>query len=180
MVQPLIYRPVAPLRCHSPNVFALTRRPSSSVEDAMSKFVRVALVAVMGLTAYSMANSAQDTEKPKLEGQHEVVSGERDGKPIAEADIKGATFRFTDDKVVGATRDGTAFLTADYTLDASKMPCAIVIKITEGTDKGKELHGLVERKVDTVRIIYAAPGAEKPTEFKTKENQAMYTLKAGK
>ena len=52
------------------------------------------------------------------------------------------------------------------------------MKLTAGTDKGKELKGLVERKDDTIRIIYAGPGAEAPTEFKTKQNQAMYTLKA--
>ena len=53
----------------------------------------------------------------------------------------------------------------------------IVMNLTEGADKGKELKGLVERKEDTIRIIYAGPGAEAPAEFKTKQNQAMYTLK---
>ena len=144
----------------------------------MSMFVRAALVAMMSLTVYSMANSANLAEKPKLDGQHQIIAGERDGKALAEADIKGTTFRFTGDKVVGATKDGTEFLAADYTLDDAKTPCVIVMKLTAGTDKGKELKGLVERTGDTIRIIYAGPGAEAPTEFKTKQNQAMYTLKA--
>jgi uncharacterized protein (TIGR03067 family) len=147
------------------------------MEDPMSMFVRASLVAMMSLTVYSMANSAYPADKPKLDGQHQIVSGERDGKALAEADIKGTTFRFTGDKVVGATKDGTEFLAADYTLDSDKTPCVIVMKLTAGTDKGKELKGLVERKEDTIRIIYAGPGAEAPTEFKTKQNQAMYTLK---
>ena len=144
----------------------------------MSMFVRAALVAMMSLTVYSMANSAQDKDKPKLDGQHQIVAGERDGKALADADVKGTTFRFTGDKVVGATKDGTEFLNADYTLNCDKTPCVIVMKLTSGTDKGKELKGLVERTGDTIRIIYAGPGAEAPTEFKTKQNQAMYTLKA--
>ena len=111
----------------------------------MSMFVRASLVAVMSLTIYSMANSASLAEKPKLEGQHQIIAGERDGKALAEADIKGTTFRFTGDKVVGATKDGTEFLAADYNLDDSKTPCVIVMKLTAGTDKGKELKGLVER-----------------------------------
>ena len=144
----------------------------------MSLFVRAALVAMLSLNIYSLASSADDKDKPKLEGQHQITAGERDGKALAENDIKGCTFRFTGDKVVGATKDGTEFLVAEYTTDPSKKPCVIVMKLTSGTDKGKELKGLVERNADTIRIIYAGPGAEAPTEFKTKEHQAMYTLKA--
>jgi len=150
------------------------------MEDPMSMFVRAALVAMMSLTVYSMANSADDKDKPKLEGQHQITAGERDGKALTDNDIKGCTFRFTGDKVVGATKDGTEFLVADYTLDPAKKPCVIVMKLTQGSDKGKELKGLVERNDTTIRIIYAGPGAEAPTEFKTKQNQAMYTLKAEK
>jgi uncharacterized protein (TIGR03067 family) len=145
----------------------------------MSTFVRAALVAVLCLNVHALVKSA-DPEKPKLEGQHQIVSGERDGQPILEATLKGCTFRFTGDKVVGANKDGTEFLVADYTLDSTKTPCTIVIKPTAGSEKGKELSGLIERKGDTIRLIYAANGAEKPTEFKTKANQAMYTLKCEK
>jgi uncharacterized protein (TIGR03067 family) len=145
----------------------------------MSMFVRAALVTVLCLNVLALVKAA-DPEKPKLEGQHQIVAGERDGQPVPEATLKGYTFRFTGDKVVGANKDGTEFLVADYTLDATKTPCAIVIKPTAGSEKGKELFGLIERKGDTIRLIYAAVGAEKPTEFKTKANQAMYTLKSEK
>jgi len=146
----------------------------------MSMFVRVALVAMLSLNVYSLATSADDKQKPKLEGQHPIIAGERDGKALTDNDIKGATFRFTDDKVVGATKDGTEFLVGTFTLDSTKTPCVIVMKLTQGSDKGKELKGLVERKDNTIRIIYAGPGAPAPTEFKTKQNQAMYTLKCEK
>ena len=145
----------------------------------MSIFVRVALVAVLFLNVYSLAKSA-DPEKPKLDGQHQIVAGERDGKALPEADVKGATFRFAGNRLVGANKDGTEFLAADYTLDAVKTPCAIVIKPTAGSEKGKEMHGLIERKEDTIRIIYAGPTGEKPTEFKTKAGQVMFTLQAAK
>lgn len=145
----------------------------------MSMFVRAALVAVLCLNVNAPVNCA-DPEKPKLEGTHQIVAGERAGRPVAEADLKGCTFRFTGNKVVGANKDGTEFLVAEYTVDPAKTPCAIVIKPTAGSEKDKEMHGLIERKDDTIRLIYAGPGAEKPTEFKTKENQAMYTLKCDK
>ena len=37
--------------------------------------------------------------------------------------------------------------------------------------------GLIEKKGDTVKLIYALPGGETPTEFKTKEKQLMFVLK---
>ncbi|HSQ57959.1 MAG TPA: TIGR03067 domain-containing protein [Gemmata sp.] len=143
----------------------------------MSTSLRASMIALVGFAFLQLPLYAAD-EKPKLEGQHQVISGEHDGKAMTPAELQGVTFRFTGEKVVGATKNGTAFLTAEYTLDAAKKPCAITMKLTEGSDKGKELHGLVERTNDTIRIIYAGPGAPAPTEFKTKLNQAMYTLKA--
>jgi len=145
----------------------------------MSMFVRFALVAVLCLNVQALVNSA-DPEKPKLEGQHQIIAGERNGQPLAEATFKGATFRFTANKLVGANKDASEFLVAEYTLDATKTPCLITIKPTAGTDKGKEMHGLIERKDDQIRLVYAGPDGPKPTEFKTKDGQVMYTLKAEK
>jgi uncharacterized protein (TIGR03067 family) len=144
----------------------------------MSMFPRAALVAVASFAFAQLSAFAQD--KPQLEGQHQVTAAERSGKPLEESIIKGITFRFAGEKVTAATKEGKSFLTAEYTLDVAKKPCAIVMKLTEGSDKGKELRGLVERNGDTIRVIYAAPGTEAPTEFKTKENQVMYTLKVEK
>jgi uncharacterized protein (TIGR03067 family) len=147
------------------------------MEDPMSMLLRSAFVVVAGLTVQTALFSA---DKPKVEGQHAVVAVERDGKALGEAEFKGATIRLTDDKLVAANKDGTEFLTADHNMDATKTPCTIVVKPTAGSNKGKELQGLIERKDDTIRIIFALPGGERPTEFKTKDNQVMYTLKAEK
>src|SRR5262249_20228568 len=113
-----------------------TRRPTS--EEPMSKLLRIAMVAVVGLLANAVLAVAGD-EKPKLEGQYIITAGERNGQAIPEADLKGATVRFTNNKVVAATKDGAEFLAADYTLDGSKKPCAIVLKLTAGSDKGKDM-----------------------------------------
>lgn len=146
----------------------------------MSMLLRSTLVVVAGLALQSLIFSADPAEKPKLEGQHQIVAGERDGKPLNDSDFKGSTFRFTGDKVVAANKDGTEFLTADYTVNAEQNPCHIVMRLTAGSDKGKALRGLIERKDDTIRVIYGAPDGERPTEFKTRENQTMYTLRAEK
>jgi uncharacterized protein (TIGR03067 family) len=105
---------------------------------------------------------------------------ERNGIALEQAEFKGATLRFTDGKLVGANKDGTEFITADYTIDSNKKPCAIVLKLTSGSNNGKELQGLIERKDNTVRLVFANPGGERPAEFKTRENQVMYTLQCEK
>jgi uncharacterized protein (TIGR03067 family) len=149
------------------------------MEDLMSLLLRSALVVVVGLS-FQVSLFADPAEKPKVEGQHAIIAMERDGKALDEANYKGATLRFTDNKLVGANKDSTEFLTADCTLDAGKTPCAIVLVPTAGSYKGKELVGLIERKDNTIRLIFALPGGDRPTEFKTKANQTMYTLQAEK
>ncbi|HEV3385437.1 MAG TPA: TIGR03067 domain-containing protein [Gemmata sp.] len=146
----------------------------------MSMLLRSALVLVAALSFQTYLFSEDNADKPKLEGQHAIVAMERNGTALNEADFKGATIRFTDGKLVGANKDGTEFLTADWTIDSNKKPCAIVLKLTSGSNNGKELQGLIERKDNTIRLVFANPGGDRPTEFKTKENQVMYTLQAEK
>ena len=67
----------------------------------MSMFVRAALVVVVCLNVHAMVRSA-DPEKPKLDGQHHITSGERNGQPVAAEFLKGCTFRFAGNKLTGA------------------------------------------------------------------------------
>ena len=118
-----------------------------------------------------------------MEGQHTIVAMAQDGMPVDAANfanLKGGSFRFTNDKLVGTNTNGNEFFNATYTIDSSKTPCTIDMKPTTGAFKDKELQGLIERKDNTINLIFALPGGERPTEFKTKENQVMYTLQAGK
>jgi len=146
----------------------------------MSMLLRSALVLVAALSFQTYLYSEDAAEKPKLEGQHAIVAKEQNGTALNEADFKGATIRFTDGKLVGSNKDGNDFLTADYTIDSSKKPCAIVLKVTSGSNNGRELQGMIDRKDNTIRLVFAYPGGEQPTEFKTKDKQVMYTLQAEK
>jgi uncharacterized protein (TIGR03067 family) len=150
------------------------------MENPMSMSLRSALVLVAGLTFQTCLFSADPAERPKLEGQHAIIAMERNGVALDQGDFRGSTLRFTDGKLVGANKDGAEFLNADYNLDANKAPCSIVLTITSGSNKGKELQGLIERKDNRIRVIFAHPGGERPTEFKTQENQVMYTLQVEK
>jgi uncharacterized protein (TIGR03067 family) len=108
-----------------------------------------------------------------------ATAGEHNGQKLPDNMVEGTTFRVNGDKLVAATKDGKEFINAVYVLNAEKKPCEITLKLT-GSNEGKSLEGLVERKGDEVKIIYALLGGEKPTEFKTKDKQVMYTLKIQK
>jgi len=173
----------SPWSCrHSPNMHrAQPIRPI--METAMLTLLRSALLVVAGLTGQMFLIAAGSGEKLKLEGQYAIIAVDKDGRQLDEANFahfKGATVRITNEKFVAINREGNEFLNATYTIDSDKTPCTIAMKPADGMFKGKELQGLVERKDKTIHIILALPGGEQPTEFKTKENQVMYTLRAEK
>jgi uncharacterized protein (TIGR03067 family) len=120
-----------------------------------------------------------------LKGGYIIVSGERDGKAIREAEIKGAVVRFDDGKVTGTDKERQQFFTATYTLDVTRRPWKIDMKtdmVTKVSPTGETVKepmtatGLIKKEGDTLTIIYALPGGEAPTEFKTKTKQQMFVL----
>src|SRR5437899_1815346 len=68
------------------------------------------------------------TAAESLEGGYVIVSGERDGKPIPEAEIKGAVVRITGGKIIGTDKDRKELFAATYTLDATRKPWKIDMK----------------------------------------------------
>jgi uncharacterized protein (TIGR03067 family) len=111
-----------------------------------------------------------------LEGGYTIVSGEKAGKAIPEAEIKGSIVRFTGDKILGTDKDKKEFFSATFTLDTSKTPW--VIEMTSKQPKEAKATGLIKKEGDTITIVYALPGGEAPKEFKTKEGQQLFVLKS--
>lgn len=117
----------------------------------------------------------------KLEGTYVIVSGEKDGNPIPEADIKGSKVAFTKERIVGTDKDKKDFFAATYTLDTATKPYRIKMKSeTAKPDTPKaetEVTGIIELTDTGVRICYHLPGGTEPTEFKTKDKQLCFVLK---
>ena len=136
-------------------------------------------VAAVGATLNAEDKKSDAKKGAKLEGGYTIVSGEEGGKPIPDERIKGATVRFTGDTITGTDKDRKEFFAAKYTIDTGKKPW--VIKMTSTAPKEAEATGLVKKEGDTLTLIYALPGGEAPTDFKTKEKQQLFVLKsAGK
>src|SRR5688572_8502647 len=126
----------------------------------------ILLLAVFGFTAAG-PTAADDKGTPtKLEGIYTIVSGERDGKAIPEEEIKGSVVTFKGDRVIGTGKDQKEFFAATYRLDTSAKPWKIAMTSTAPT-KGEKTSGVIETEGDMLRICYALPGGQTPTEFKT-------------
>jgi uncharacterized protein (TIGR03067 family) len=120
-----------------------------------------------------------------IEGAYAIVSGERNGKAIPEAEIKGAIVNITQGRIVGTDKKETHFFAATYTVDAGKKPMRIDMKTipperpagTAPKAESMAATGLVKKEGDTLTIIYALPGGKPPTDFKTGEKQQMFVMK---
>jgi uncharacterized protein (TIGR03067 family) len=139
--------------------------------------------------------NVKDSAPPELLGGYTVVSGEKFGETIPADRIEGTTVRIAEDGIVVLDKEKKEVYAQTYTIDTSKKPWAITMKtkiapyIKDATakdedDSAKEkdrkepvAQGLIEKDGDTVRLIYALPGGETPTEFKTKAKQLMFEMK---
>lgn len=142
------------------------------------------VIAASGFLATSSTALAQEKKRAerdekgpalKLEGRYTIVSGEKDGKAIPEAEINGSIVVFTADKIVGTDKDKKEFFASTYSLDTTHTPWLIKMKST--TSKDAEALGLLKQDGGAVTIIYALPGGEAPKEFKTRQNQHLFVLK---
>ena len=117
-----------------------------------------------------------------LLGGYTIVAGERYGEKEPPGRIEGTTVRIAEDAIVVLDKEKKEVYAQTYKIDAKSTPWKITMrsKITPYKQKeGEETEakGLIEKDGDTVRIIYALPGGEVPTEFKTKQKQLMFVLK---
>ena len=116
-----------------------------------------------------------------LLGGYTIVAGERYGEKEPAERIEGTTVRIADDAIVVLDKDKKEVYVQTYKMDTTSIPWKITLKskVTPYQQKGEETEakGLISKEGDTVKIIYALPGGEMPTEFKTKAKQLMFVLK---
>jgi uncharacterized protein (TIGR03067 family) len=119
------------------------------------------------------------TTPDDLVGRYVISSGEKDGVKEPAERIEGIVVTFAKDKVIVTDKEKKEIYSASYTLDKSN-PCQItMISKVEGS-VGDIARGLIQRDKDddtVVKLIYALPTGETPTEFKTKEKQLMFVMK---
>ncbi len=142
-----------------------------------------ALLTVTGIAlAEDNSKKINDGGAPaELLGAYTIVGGERYGEKIPAERVAGTSVRIAKDGIVVLDKEKKEVYAQTYTMDTSARPWSITMtsKITP-FNKGQEENvakGLIEQDGDTVRLIYALPGGETPTAFKTTEKQLMFEMK---
>jgi uncharacterized protein (TIGR03067 family) len=137
--------------------------------------IAVALVAFAG-TLFGEEPAASE-EASKLAGTYRFVSGAKHGGEASAEDLATSKVSITAKEIIATNGENQRTYVATYTLDTSKTPWRITMESLVPTI-GAKAEGLVSLEGDTLKLIYALPGGETPTEFRTREKQHMWTLKA--
>ena len=151
--------------------------------------MRTATAITLGMALLGTAAQAQEVEKTtttqakanKYEGAYMIVSGENNGKPAPDEQIKGTSMRITGDTIVVADKDEKDLYIAKYTLDDTKSPAVITMTETGGPSgrKGAKAVGIIKKDGDDLMLAYCYEGGIVPTDFKTKAGakQLSFTMK---
>jgi uncharacterized protein (TIGR03067 family) len=149
--------------------------------------IALGMVALMtSLSAVEQTESGKQSQADKtctpetLAGSYVIVSGEKEGLKEPEDRIKGTSVTFTKDAVVVVDKEKKEVFSAFYKLNSTKNPCDITMTSRVEASAGDIARGLIQKEGDTVRLIYALPTGEIPTEFKTKPKQLMFVMKKSK
>jgi len=150
--------------------------------------------------AFAISAGASPADPPKLkdksqvdpavlEGGYRIISSEKDGKSVPKAEIKGFIVSITRDSIVGTDKDLKELYVSDYTIDSTKTPWKIDMKSLPGekpfppsglaAKEGSTVSGIVKKEGRVITLVYALPGGDAPTEFKTKMNQQMFVMRSG-
>jgi uncharacterized protein (TIGR03067 family) len=112
-----------------------------------------------------------------LVGSYVIISGEKEGVKEPEDRVKGTTVAFTKDSVTVVDKNKKEMYSASYKLDTTRNPCDITMTSRVESTAGEIARGLIDKKGNTIRLIYALPKGEVPTEFKTKDKQLMFVMR---
>jgi uncharacterized protein (TIGR03067 family) len=143
-------------------------------------------IAVQAEDAKQKKNAARDTTQANSEkqdagqliGTYRLVSGSRGGEVIPAERFNEVTVQIAKNAITTFDRDNKEVYAATYVLDGKKHPWRITMTatITPKGGKGTETVGLIGIEGKSVKLIYALPGGEEPTEFKTGKQQQMFVL----
>jgi uncharacterized protein (TIGR03067 family) len=138
-------------------------------------FAAVVLIAAQALETSSRTGKA--LSPADLVGGYTIVAGEKFGIKDTEDRVKGSTVRFTEDRIVVTDKEKKEVYGATYTLEPCDKGCRIVMTSKLAENEGQVARGLIEKDGDALRLIYALPGGEEPTEFKTRDRQLMFEMR---
>lgn len=118
--------------------------------------------------------AADSHDNKPLRGDWIPVKAELGGKPMPDAVLKTMSMKLGDGSydvlVAGQPDKGT------YEIEPTAKPKGMVIRGTEGPNKGRIIPAIYEVDGKTLRICYDLSGAQRPKEFKSLEGTKLYLV----
>jgi uncharacterized protein (TIGR03067 family) len=102
-----------------------------------------------------------------MTGTWRPISYQKDGKKFPEEQLQKTRTTFDATGKVTVQLEGKIIIQGQITIEPSKKPKQSDGTFTEGELKGKTL-GIYELDGDRMKICYALPGKDRPTEFSSK------------
>jgi uncharacterized protein (TIGR03067 family) len=128
-------------------------------------FLLLAMAFAAGAEGPNEDAAAKDLKR--MEGDWGAISMEVDGTKVPDEDAM-AYFRTVKGDEYTVSRYRKALGKGTIRLDATKKPRAIDAR-PAGAGEGKSLLGIYEFDGNKLKLCFARPGAERPTEFVSKE-----------
>jgi uncharacterized protein (TIGR03067 family) len=125
------------------------------------------------------ACTGRSSEPPKaadLTGDYRIVSGERNGAPIDQNELSDTTIHISAQTITAYDKDRKETFVATYTLETNRIPWQITMISTKAPETGVVSKGLIQAEQNQVKLVYALPNGQPPTEFKAGERQQMFVL----
>jgi uncharacterized protein (TIGR03067 family) len=112
-------------------------------------------------------------DRKKLQGEWTLVEGFMNGGAIPEKDLKEFKLTFKGDRFTLQVGDKTYVIPCE--LDPSQKPKAIDARPADGAFKGKTLRGIYQVAGDALKMCFANPDKDRPTEF-TSRGKSIHIL----
>lgn len=124
------------------------------------------------------ACTGRSTDQPKadLTGEYRIIGGERSGAPIDQNELNNAAIIISDTTIIAYDKERKEMFAATYTLETTHTPWQITMISTKAPEVGQVAKGLIRAEQDKIKLVYALPNGQTPTDFRAGEQQQMFVL----
>ena len=123
--------------------------------------------AALALGGLGPAADEKPDDAKRMQGAWAMASSNHEGRSMPEGLVKEFR-REVRGNEYAVFRGDKEVVKGTFTLDPSRKPKAIDVKLTSGPDKDRTMLGIYEFDGEVLRLCFAPPGKERPKDFAAK------------